>query len=422
MSFNVVGLFDDPQDARTAAQDLRDAGFSDRDISFVGNNARGDYDTGESEAGSGAATGATGGAVLGGLAGLLVGLGALVLPGIGPVVAAGTLAAALTSTAVGAGIGAAAGGLVGALVGAGVPEEDANVYAEGIRRGGSLLSVDVDSDQEANRAAEIMNRNNVVDIDRRGQDYRQAGWSRVDANAGPYDVSTTATEGATVSTRVTETSRAPETISTDVRATDTPIRTTDTTRTTSDIDQGEQIRVPVVEEALSVGKRAVEAGGVRVYQRVQEVPVNEQVTLREERVTVERRPVDRPVTDADLARVQEGVIEARERHEEAVVEKEARIVEEVRIRKDVEERTETIQDTVRRTDVDVEEIPGSQRTSGVTEVSSTGTSGGTSTGTTTDEGIVERGGSTLGNAAERATGTDLDRDGDVGRRDPRNNF
>jgi hypothetical protein len=183
MAKNVVGLFDTRNDAEAAIRDLRDSGFNSGDISFVGNNANNQYSagdsgytsTGDSEASEGAGFGATGGAVLGGLAGLLVGLGAIAIPGVGPAVAAGTLATTLGSTALGAGIGAAAGGLVGALVGAGIPEEDANVYAEGIRRGGALVSVQVATDDDADRAANIMDRHNVVDIDERGSTYRQSG-------------------------------------------------------------------------------------------------------------------------------------------------------------------------------------------------------------------------------------------------------
>ncbi len=125
--------------------------------------------------------------------------------------------------------------------------------------------------------------------------------------------------------------------------------------------------IPIVEEEVRVGKRAVEQGGIRVSKRVEEVPVNEQVTLRDETVDVERRRVDRPVTDADIAAVKEGTFEVRERDEEAVVDKQARVVEEVVIDKDVEERTETVQDTVRRTDVDVEELPGGTRPTGYQE-------------------------------------------------------
>jgi len=119
--------------------------------------------------------------------------------------------------------------------------------------------------------------------------------------------------------------------------------------------QGEAV-IPVVEEELSVGKRAVQRGGVRVYTHVQERPVEESVRLREEHVTVERHPVDRPVTEADRAAFQEGTIELTETAEEAVVSKQARVVEEVVVGKEATERTETVRDTVRRTEVDVEEL------------------------------------------------------------------
>lgn len=115
--------------------------------------------------------------------------------------------------------------------------------------------------------------------------------------------------------------------------------------------------IPVVEEELQVGKREVERGGVRVESRVSERPVEEQVHLREEHVHVERRPVDRPVGDAENL-FREGTLEVSERAEEAVVAKEARVVEEVVVGKEVSERTETIRDTVRRTDVNVEEVEG----------------------------------------------------------------
>jgi uncharacterized protein (TIGR02271 family) len=119
--------------------------------------------------------------------------------------------------------------------------------------------------------------------------------------------------------------------------------------------------VPIVEEELRVGKRPVERGGIRIHKRVEEKPVSEQVTLRDETVEVQRRPVDRAVSEADLAAAQDGTFEVRERDEEAVVDKQARVVEEVVIDKDVEERTETVQDTLRRTDVDVEQVRDRQR-------------------------------------------------------------
>ncbi len=113
---------------------------------------------------------------------------------------------------------------------------------------------------------------------------------------------------------------------------------------------------PIVDEELRVGKRPVERGGIRIHRRVEEKPVSEQVTLRDETVDVERRPVDRAASEADFAAVQEGTFEVRERDEEAVANKEARVVEELVVNKDVEERTETVQDTLRRTDVDVEQV------------------------------------------------------------------
>jgi uncharacterized protein (TIGR02271 family) len=113
-------------------------------------------------------------------------------------------------------------------------------------------------------------------------------------------------------------------------------------------------RIPVVEEDIHVETRRVERGGVRIYSHVTEQPVEQQVHLRDERVTVERRPVDRPATERDLAAFKEGTIEVAETHEEPVVAKQARVVEEVVIAKDVSEHTETVRDTVRRTEVDVE--------------------------------------------------------------------
>lgn len=117
--------------------------------------------------------------------------------------------------------------------------------------------------------------------------------------------------------------------------------------------------IPIVEEELVVGKRAVDQGGVRVYRRVVEVPVEESVSLREEHVNVERHAVNRPVTDTDAFR--DRTIELTETAEEAVVGKSARVVEELLVGKTSSEHTETVRDTVRKTEVEVEEIPGSNR-------------------------------------------------------------
>ena len=111
-----------------------------------------------------------------------------------------------------------------------------------------------------------------------------------------------------------------------------------------------------MQEELEVGKRTVRRGGVRVFNRVVEQPVEEQVTLREEHVRVDRHPTDRAATEADLRGGE--VIEVTEMAEEPVVGKRSRVVEEVTVGKETTSRTETIRDTVRRTDVDVEKLHG----------------------------------------------------------------
>lgn len=120
--------------------------------------------------------------------------------------------------------------------------------------------------------------------------------------------------------------------------------------------------IPVIEEELQVGKREVETGGVRLRSRIIERPVEENIRLREEHVNVERTPVDRAATEADFTGFEEGTIEEIEHAERPVVAKEARVVEEVSLGKEVSEREETIKDTVRHTEVDTEEIPGSEKT------------------------------------------------------------
>lgn len=130
------------------------------------------------------------------------------------------------------------------------------------------------------------------------------------------------------------------------------------------MSEGGETVLPVVEEELQVGKREVESGGVRVRSHVIERPVEESVRLREERVSVERRPANRPVTDADARAIKGGDIEVTERSEEAVVAKRARVVEEVVVNKEVVERDEAVRDTVRRTEVEVEKIEGDKKGAG----------------------------------------------------------
>ncbi len=177
----ITHLYDSYDDATQVVSDLEAAGIPHSDISLVANQTRDTGTTAGTDTASGAGTGASIGAVLGGGAGLLAGIGALAIPGIGPVVAAGWLVAALT----GAGVGSAAGGLLGSLTGAGVNETDAHVYAEGVRRGGSLVTVRAD-DAQSTTVESIMMKRSYVDMKQRAGEYRASGWNQFDESAPAY--------------------------------------------------------------------------------------------------------------------------------------------------------------------------------------------------------------------------------------------
>lgn len=179
----ITGLFDDYSDARAAVGALESAGVRSDDISIVSSNA--DKRHGESNA-AGAGTGAGIGAVVGGAGGLLTGLGLMAIPGVGPVVAAGWLVATAAGAAAGAVAGGAAGGIIGALTSSGVSERDAHVYAEGVRRGGTLVTAKVD-EPLAPEAEAILKRSNWVDPTERRTSYEQQGWTGFDDTLDPYD-------------------------------------------------------------------------------------------------------------------------------------------------------------------------------------------------------------------------------------------
>jgi hypothetical protein len=199
MARTVVALYDNFSDANDAVRDLVDNGFSRSDVSIMASDVSGEYgtyladdytavDTTADATASGAGAGAGIGAIIGGLGGLLVGLGALTIPGIGPVIAAGPLAAALSGLA-GAGVGAVAGGVTGGLIGAlldlGVPEEEAQYYTEGVRRGGTVVTVRAE-DHRAELARDLMNRHDPVDMNERVSSWRERGWTGFDPSAEPY--------------------------------------------------------------------------------------------------------------------------------------------------------------------------------------------------------------------------------------------
>lgn len=179
----VTGLFDDYADASSAVSALESAGVPSSDISIVSNNAANRH--AHSDTAPAAGVGAGAGAIAGGAGGLLTGLGLMAIPGVGPVVAAGWLVATAVGAAAGAVAGGAVGGIIGALTDAGVSEQDANVYAEGVRRGGSLVTAKVEEAlvPEANA---ILKRSNWVDPAQRRAAYGQEGWTGFDDALAPY--------------------------------------------------------------------------------------------------------------------------------------------------------------------------------------------------------------------------------------------
>ncbi len=273
MATTIVGIFDDFTQAQKAARELTKAGIKQGDVSIAKNEGgKGyttyngakskDYDTGES-------------------------------------------------------IGDKIANFFDSIFGSDINDDEKGVYAESVRRGSTAVTVKTE-DNMVEKAADILNDNGAVDVDRRAAQYRAAGYKGYDPQVPPYNVEQTQTERQNFA------------------------------------NQGETL-LPVIEEQLNVGKRVVQRGGVRVHTNLTERPVEEQVNLREEKVTVNRRPADREFTDADRVTLNEGDFTVTTRGEEAVVGKQVHVVEEVVIGKETTEHTETVSDTVKRTDVEVEE-------------------------------------------------------------------
>ena len=194
MTTVITRMFESYSDASQAVTELESAGIAHGDISIVASNNETSSNaaapvaytddnvaTDPDAPATGAGAGASVGTLVGGGAGLLAGIGMLAIPGVGPVIAAGWLVATLT----GAGVGAGFGGLLGGLVGAGVPEEHAHVYAEGVRRGGTLVTVRAPEGQSA-QAEAVLAKYATIDPATRGDEYRQTGWSKFDETAPAY--------------------------------------------------------------------------------------------------------------------------------------------------------------------------------------------------------------------------------------------
>lgn len=320
----ITHSYDSYDEAVHAVNTLEAAGIPHDDISLVSGDKTRTVETTPVDdtadhAATGAGTGATIGTVLGGGAGLLAGIGALAIPGIGPIVAAGWLIAALT----GAGVGAAAGGLVGSLTGAGVSEADATAYAEHVGRGGTLVTVRA-SDELASEAEYILE------------------------HGSPRSGATPATTSA-----LTGASAVPDVMP--------PLGVA------SSATAAEPDTIKVMREDLVVGKREVDGGGVRVSSRVVETPVTETVTLHEERVGIQRRPVNYALTGAAADAFRERTLMATARSEEAVIGKDVRVIEEIGLKKETAERIETVRDKVRETKVDIEQVPGAVKAAAYTD-------------------------------------------------------
>jgi uncharacterized protein (TIGR02271 family) len=247
-----------------------------------------------------------------------------------------------------------------------MPEEDSHAYEEGMRRGGYLVCAQIDEDR-ADEAIRLLEDSDSVDFDSRQEEWRNDGWAGFGGRTDTGAYSGAGMGGSGLSSEMQGGAFGGSSSS-------------QTDRTVS------EERVPVVEEELKIGKREVSRGGARVRSYVRETPVHEQVSLREEHVSVERRPVDQKLGAADLQSgdmFQDRNIEMTETAEEAVVAKEARIREELVVKKTAGERVEQIDDTVRRTEVEVDEnMRGSEDRSAFGFKEGSGTSTSTGTGAT----------------------------------------
>jgi uncharacterized protein (TIGR02271 family) len=202
------------------------------------------------------------------------------------------------------------------------PDHDTSIYDRSIDSGSSIVAVRVSS-EHVDRVSSILETHHPIDLDERSAQYLASG-------------TTTGTGSPT----------AP--------ATTAPMLDT---AHTSEAAASESGTIQLAEETLAVGKRAVGGATTRIRRFVVETPVQEQVSLRDETVTLERHPVTdgRPVGATDFA---DKVVEMTETSEEAVVSKTAHVVEEVNLRKEVTDRVETVKDTLRRDEVEIEKVPG----------------------------------------------------------------
>ncbi len=295
MALTVIGVFDDAQEAQKAVNDLVSEGFSRDSIDLSTNT--GQYSDDSHSVGTAGRTDA-------------------VVPDRHRNTS-GTMSEEIVDDT--KDVGDSIGDFFKSLFG--TDDDDDYRRHTTVAQRGSVVTVHATSEDQAEKAADILDDNGAVNVDDRAEQYGYAGSGTMGAATGVTGMG----------------------VVNDMDMTN---------RNTTDADQ----TIKVIREDIEVGKREVEQGGVRVRSRIIERPVEESVRLREERVTVQRNPVNRPATDADLNAFTEGDITMTERSEVPVVSKTANVIEEISIGKEVNERTETVRDTVRETDVDVENL------------------------------------------------------------------
>ena len=245
-----------------------------------------------------------------------------------------------------------------------VPDEDRYTYAEGLSRGGYLLSVRSD-EANYNRVMDILDQDGAIDMDEREATWRQSGWTGYQVGAlGDEEISRASTSGTIRTAGTTDTVAFAGTAATANPATAPKAAQPTAVSTAAEtLRDGNEEVIPVYEERATVAKRDVNHGRVRLRSYVVETPFAEQVSLRSEQVQVERRPVDRVVGATDAV-FQDRVIEVEEHAEEAIIAKEARVKEEISLRKTVENQAQTLTDTLRHTEVEVEDTRGGHAVSG----------------------------------------------------------
>lgn len=318
MAQTVIGMFDNASEAHQAVQQLVNSGFSrdNIDISSSSDSGSSGSSFDSASTGSDASMGGSGSYGTGSMGSGAMGVGSTGTDALGT----GGTASTSGSSSWGSGSssdadynsgnresgGSGIGRFFRSLFG---NDDEADTYSNVAQKTGAIVTVHAQSSEESERAADILDEAGAVDVDERAAQY---GYN---ANKG-----------------------------------------TGRTNTSYDTTSNEGTSIPVIEENLEVGKKSVQTGGKRLRSRIIERPVEESLRLREERVTVERNTVDRPATEADFAAFKESEIELTESAEVPVVSKQARVVEEISLDKEVEERQETIHDTVRSTEVDVEDL------------------------------------------------------------------